>query len=506
MTEVSRSKLLKGAGWVSAGTIAVNALGILSTIILARLLVPADFGLVAIATALVSIIEMLTEFSLSKALIQHRAPVEEHYHTAWTMNVVRAAIVGGIIASLGQPLASFYEEARLVEILWFLGLVTFIGGFVNPKLVVFQRELSFHQSFIMRCTSKLAGFCVCVPIAWIYQSYWALLFGVLATETAILIVSYALIPFRPKVTFSRYRDLLSFSIWITFAQWIQAVNWRAQPLVFGYLLPASLVGQLNLSGKLVGNTLEQVTSPIRALLFPAFSRLQDEKDRMRLGYVRSQGTICLITFPFAAGIAILAADIVPLVIGEKWLPAVPLMQLMAITRSIGAVQNLGPVAMATANTKKLFHRDLRAFFIRWPLVILGMYLGRADPYSMLIGGMLGQTVAVAINAVLNMQLIAQMTPITLRDHFSIIWRPLIAILVMCVLVHFAGLALPNTTTVLADTIQLIALACLGAIAYFTSLYALWIIGGKGNTVEHECARIARDLITKTAHKLAPSKG
>ena len=150
------------------------------------------------------------------------------------------------------------------------------------------------------------------------------------------------------------------------------------------------------------------------MLFPAFSRLQDEKERMRLGYIRSQGAICLITFPIAAGFAVLAEEIVLLVIGEQWLPAVPLMQMIALTRILKTTHNLGPVALATANTKKLFHRDLRAFLIRWPLIIAGLYLGHrfgeGDPYWMLLGGMSGQLVTVAINAVLNIGCLAKSRP------------------------------------------------------------------------------------------------
>ncbi len=510
MTDVSRSKLLIGAGWVAAATIAVNALGIVSTIILARLLSPEDFGLVAIATALVAIIGVISEFSLSHALIQHKQPTDEHYHTAWTMNVIRAFIVGAIIAALGNPLSLLYGDERLIEILWLLGFITVIGGFVNPKLVVFKRALSFRQAFIVRCTSKIAGFVTVVAIAWIYQSYWALIFGTLATETAVMIVSYILLPFRPRPTLSKYKDLLSFSIWMTLGQWIQTINWRSQPLVFGYLLPTSVLGQLSLSSRLVGKTIEQATSPIRAMLFPAFSRLQDEKDRLRLGYIRSQGTICLITFPFAAGFAVLAESIVKIVIGDQWLPAVPLMQVIAAIRMVQTTQNLGSVAMATANTKKLFHRDLRAFFIRWPLVIAGLYLGyrygNGAPMIMLMGGMFGQFATVTINAVLNMRLVSKITPISLADHWSFFWRPAIAIGVMATCVHGANIVIPVADDPVAEFSKMIALVALGAAVYPATLYLLWLVGGKGNTVEHECAGIIIDLLAKARRKLTPKEG
>ncbi|MEL7190363.1 MAG: lipopolysaccharide biosynthesis protein [Pseudomonadota bacterium] len=506
MTQVSRSKLLKGAGWVSAATIAVNSLGILSTIILARLLVPEDFGLVAIATALVGIVGVLTEFSLTQALIQHKNPSDEHYHTAWTMNVIRALVVGSIIAALGYPLSSFYEDSRLVEILWLLGFITVIGGFANPKMVVFKRALSFRQAFIVKSCSKIAGFVTVVSIAWIYKSYWALILGSLATEAAVLILTYVLKPFRPRLSLARYKELLSFSIWLTLGQWVQAVNWRSQPLLYGYLLPTGVLGQLSLSSRMVGRTIDQATSPIKAMLFPAFSRLQNEKERMRLGYIRSQGTICLITFPIAAGFAVLAEEIVQLVIGEQWLPAVPLMQMIALTRIFQTTQNLGSVALATANTKKLFHRDLRAFLIRWPLIIAGLYLGHrfgeGDPYWMLLGGMSGQMLTVAINAVLNMRLLAKISPITLSDHWSFLWRPSLAVGGMYAAVHFAGRYLPMASDSFTKAAMVVSLIALGAVIYLLVLYALWLAGGRRETIEKECAEILRDVIAKGFGKLS----
>ena len=186
-------------------------IGIVSTVLLARLLVPADFGLVAIAGAAMALLAVMTEFSLAKALVQMDDPSEDHFHTAWTMNAIRGVLLAGLIVALSGPLAAFYGDERLREIFWLVALTAAIGSLANPKLAVFERELQFHQAFIMGLTSKLVGFAVTVGIALYYRSYWALVIGPLASEAALLLVSYKLYPFAPRLRLNRWRELWSFS-------------------------------------------------------------------------------------------------------------------------------------------------------------------------------------------------------------------------------------------------------------------------------------------------------
>lgn len=496
----TRSLLLRGATWVAAGGLIVNLFGIVSTIFLARLLVPADFGLVAIATAFAGIVGVLSEFSLAKALVQRTEVEEEHYHTAWTMNVIRGLVIGSLLALLGLPVASFYGDDRIAGILVVLGISVFVGSLANPKMAVFDRKLSFSQAFYLRVSGKIAAFVVTIAIAWIYQSYWALVLGAVASEVAVVIGSYIAHPFRPKLVLSKYRDLLSFSVWLTAGQWVQALNWRAQPLVYGYVLPQGLLGQYSLSNKVVSKTLEQATSPLKAVLFPAFSRLKDEPERLRGGYLRSLGVLCMLAFPVAAGFAVLAEEFVLLALGEKWLPAVPLMQILVILRIVQLSQNINAVAMATGNTKKLFDRDVRALLIRWPLIIAGLYLGRGDDYSMLIGAMIGGLMSAAINGLLNMRMIARITPITVRDHASILWKPTLAATLMAASVLLANAALPGAGNFGEIAIQVAALVALGGLVYPIVLYSLWILRGKQQGIETECAAIIQSAIQKVFSK------
>lgn len=499
-----RGRLLKGAAWVSVGTLVVNALGFISLIALTRILMPDDFGLVAIAASLAQIIGLVLQLSLSQALIQRKDVEPEHFHTSWTLGVARGAFIAALLALSAPFVAQFYGDERLADLLRFLALAPLIGGFSNPKLVVFQRDLDFKQASILSIAEKLAVFVCSVGIAIIYQSYWALVAGTVAGTFVTAVLSYTFIPYRPRIAISKWKDLLSFSIWLTLGTWVQAINWRSTPLLLGYFLPVPLLGQFRVGNQVIEKTVDEAMRPIKALLFPAFSRLQDKNLRLRQSYLRSQGTICLITYPVAAGIAVLAEDLVRLAMGEKWLLAVPVIQILAVSRLFRAVHNVRAIAMASANTKELFYRNLAVFCIRWPMTFAGMALFWGDTYWMLIGAMWGQFGSAVISMGLNVRLIQKISTVTLLDHASVVWRPLVAIVAMVVLVLLADSALPAAIAPLELALRLVALASLGAITFFATLFAIWVLQGRGDTIEKELALIIRGLAGKAIAKVRPS--
>lgn len=496
-----RPLLIKGAAWVSAASILVNMLSIVSLLALTRLLMPDDFGLVAIATAFSEIITLVTELSLSIALIQRRELTPAHFHTAFTMNAIRACIVGAMVFFAGPFLADAYGDPRLSAIIQALAITTLSAGLANPKLILFQRELDFSKTFIMRVSDKLVTFVVTVSLAFIYESYWALVIGIIASGLTRFAVSYILLPYRPRFALSAWRDLLSFSIWLTLGTWVQAINWRAQPLVFGFFLSTPVLGQFNVGRSLSSRIITQSTVPIKATLFPAFSKLQDKKKRLRSGYIRSQGTICLITFPVIGLLVALAEPLVMVAFGEKWLPAIPVVQFLAICSIGRSIQNVNALAMATAHTKALFFRDFRAFLVRWPLVLAGLFLGGDDPFERLVGALAGQMVGAAINSLWNIQLIAKISPVSVRDHLSFVWRPMLAAISMGLIVALAHSLIPSGEDFIYRVVRLAGLMGLGAAIYIFTLFAIWIFTGRSENVEKEVAMIIRQLIMKAASRL-----
>ncbi|UVI39100.1 lipopolysaccharide biosynthesis protein [Qipengyuania spongiae] len=496
--------LMRGAFWIGATRVAVNLMGLASTIILARLLVPEDFGLVAIATALAAVIQAVTELSLSQALVQHADPEEDHFHTAWTMNVLRAAILGVLIAALGWPAAYFYAEPRLIEIMIGFGIANVIGGFINPRLALFERRLEFKQWVFLSGGEKLAGFVVSAGIAFVFRSYWALVVGVLASQLTRVIVSYALISYRPRPRLSHYRDLLNFSIWLTFGQAVQAINWRANPLLLAAFLPTPVVGSYNVASRVSSLAVNEVLEPVNALLFPAFSRLQSERERLRAAYIRTQGLLALLSFPVGCGLAAVAAPTVLLVLGEQWRSAIPIVQFLAIAAVIQRQVQLSPLAMATANTKQMFGRDVRALIIRLPLVLGGLAFGPSLGVGSLFGALIGHTLSSLLNALLNMQLVAKIIDLGLMQQMKQIWRPAVAGTLMALCVAGALARLPEQSELVGQIAMLIGAVAAGGVLYVGIVALLWLIAGRPAGAETEAVDTARKVLGRLRSRGAPA--
>jgi lipopolysaccharide exporter len=207
-------RMTTGAAWMIGLRFAVRSIGLVSMIVLARLLVPADFGLVAIATALSGAIAAMSEFGFQVALIQNQAADRRHYDTAWTLGIGRGLVVSGALAIAAQPLAAMFSDPRLAPILLVLAVGVVVTSLENIGVVEFRKELQFQREFAYRALSKVASFALTVPLAIILRNYWALVIGMLIGQLASVALSYIMCGYRPSFSLAVWRELMRFSKWL----------------------------------------------------------------------------------------------------------------------------------------------------------------------------------------------------------------------------------------------------------------------------------------------------
>ncbi|MHA1568797.1 MAG: oligosaccharide flippase family protein, partial [Alphaproteobacteria bacterium] len=192
----------------------IRVIGLVSTVILARLLVPEDFGLVALATVLAAGLAVFSEFSFDVALIQNQNAQRIDYDTAWTLSIIRNGLIAALLVALADPAAAFFGDSRLEEILYWLALGTFIEGFQNIGIVDFRKNLVFSKDFAFMTSAKLVSFSVTIVLAFFWRDYWALIAGILAGNCARVVLSFILHDFRPVLALKAWRPILSFSKWL----------------------------------------------------------------------------------------------------------------------------------------------------------------------------------------------------------------------------------------------------------------------------------------------------
>jgi len=487
-------RLIRGAALMGLVKIFTTAISFASTIILARLLIPEDFGLVAIAMTLIMLITSFSELSLSNAIVQLKRVESGHYDTAFTLGLIRSVVIVIILIGLAGPVARLYGDPRLENILYALTTAALVTGFSNPKTIDFIRRLDFRANFALEFAEKMSSFLVAITFAFLLKSYWALIISFIAASTVRVLISYFIIPYLPRFSLSKSKDLLAFSVWVTLGGWVQTLSWRSDPLTLGYFITASALGQYSMAGKVTDMATTQITSPVAQILFPAFSRIQSDKERLRKAYIKALAILAALCFPLAAGLAVLAEPIVSLVLGNQWLPVIPLIQMLAIVTIIISMQHVHPIAMATGNTRALLGRDIRAFIIRMPLFFGGMYLGHKYGIGIIAGAIIGRGITAFINTIWNMQLIDKIAGISIRDHMGVLWRPIISAMAMALTVKFATAA--SFFDGLSPFIALGTWVCIGAATYLGVLVSSWIILGKPDGAETTAFELFRQAQVK----------
>lgn len=487
-------RLVAGSLWVTLSRIIVNGLSMLGTIVLARYLLPSDFGVVALATTLLAVVTSITDLSLSEALIRHEDPRESHFSAAWTLGATRGLILCIFFAAFAYPASLIYNEPRLFGVLLALSLSLAMSGLVNPRKIILQRELIFRQEFVLSVAQRVAGFVAAIGVVIIYQSYWALVVGTLVMQATNVVTSYLVMPFRPRVTFSHMREFFSFSAWITAGQIVNTLNWRFDYLLIGKLLDRSAIGYYSLGGQLAMMATREATAPLTATIYPAFANVRHDAQRLAAAYSRTQALLTAAALPAGIGMAVIADPLVRLVLGEKWLPAIFIIQALA---SVYALQTLGslnqPLGMALGQTRTLFVRDTQMLLVRIPVISIGLVCWG------LPGLIFSRVLTGLFSAVVNMVVVERLINVSVRAQLLANFRALASSAVLAAGVTLADHYISVQTTQTGLVLQLAVLICLGGTLYCGFSLFLWIVMGRPDGPETEVRKLAFKALSKVSH-------
>jgi O-antigen/teichoic acid export membrane protein len=340
-------KMARGAAWTLGARLAIKVLGILSMLILVRLLTPADFGLVALATALVAGLQLIKTFGFEAALIQDQKAGVNKYNAAWTLNIGFSLLVAALLLIGARPASEFYSDERLQNILYVLAFSMVIDGFENIGIVNFRKYMAFHKDFVFQLTRKAIGFLVTVPMAFVLRNHWALIAGILASSLAGAVSSYLMQPFRPRLATKGITELFHFSKWLALNNFLYFVRHRAADFVLGRVAGPKAVGLFSISYEISHLVTAELVAPINRAVFPGYAKLGHDLIKLRIAYLQVMSVIALVSIPAATGIAAIADLLVPIMFGEKWIATIPLIQILAFAGTIAILEtNIGSAYVA----------------------------------------------------------------------------------------------------------------------------------------------------------------
>ena len=459
--------MAKGAAWMVSFKMLERSIGLVSTIILTRLLEPGDFGLVAMATAFLGLLMLLTSFNFDVALIQKQNADRHLYDTVWTFNVIFGLLLALVLVIAAIPLSQFYNEIRLEKILYVLALSTLLGGFGNIGPVAFRKDLQFHKEFYFLLAKKLMGFTVCMILAFTLRNYWALVWGTFAGSMLGLILSYWVHPYRPRFCLSGSKELFGFSMWLFVNNTIFFAYHRMADFFISKVVGSHALGVYTIAYELSNLPTTELVAPINRAVLPGYSRMAYDLATLRQGFLNVLSMIALCAVPAGVGIALEADSLVVVVLGEKWREAIPLMQILAISGVITALQtNTGSIFMALGKPHYLTMIALFNVFILFlPLLIILLkqhgLIGIAEAY------LYSNLIILPI----NFYCVSRLVKLKLLPILAVLWRPITACSLMVLSVLYGSLFLQSYQS--NEAIRLVIEVSLGVFAYTISILLLW---------------------------------
>jgi len=455
-------KVLRGGSWLFALRIAGKIVGLLRIVILARILLPQDFGLVGIAAMAVGTLETFSATGFQAALVHKKESTLQDLNTAWTVSAARGLLLFVLLYVTAPYIAAFFESPESLPVIRVVAFSTVLAGFRNQAIVLFQRKLEFHKQFLYEFSAILAELLAVLILAFWLQNVWALVFSGLAANVTRLFMSYILCPQRPRPAFDgqRFRTLFEFGRWVFFSNVLVFLITQGDDIFVGKVIGVSALGLYQIAFRLSNMPTTDISHVISSVTFPAYARLQDDLARVKSAYLKVLRVTLMIAMPMAAGIFLLADGGVEIVLGRQWQEAVPIIQVLAaagLLRSIAATT--GPIFLGLGHPRI----DAQWQIIRLAILALAIY-----PLSLYFG-ILGVAFAVLASIFIAtigfLAMVAKMLRCRLKELLVASIQSLSATTLMVV-----SIKLVENSLLVDDAVQLAILVLVGGLVYFSTVF------------------------------------
>lgn len=464
--EIKRVSVARGAVLVVAMRWTDRLVGVLSTVILARLLLPEDFGIVAMASIVVGLIDTLLDLGVGSALVQNKHAGREEFDTAWTLRLLQAAFAALLIWLAAPFAAEYFRDPRVIDVIRVMALAILIGGFENIGIVAFQKNMEFGRDFQFFFFRRVAGFVVTIALAFSLKSYWAMVIGAVVGRTVGVAISYSLHEYRPRFSMARFRQLWSFSKWIIIGNVGGYALMQVDKFLVGRRTDAATMGSYSLADDIAAMPTTELLSPLSRVLFPVFVDSAHDPEKLRGAFCKAIGVQSLVALPAGVGLFTIAGDAVLLLLGERWEQAVPLVQTLALINIFSALSYSSSYLLLA-----LGKVSVQAYLSWLRMVLLVFLLIAVFPEAGAQGIADIRLATTAFGFIVFVYLVLHYSPsVRLRDYIEHAWRPLLSTGVM-------GLSLsifPRLDS-LGLLLQVILSVALGAGVYMCSILSLWRI-------------------------------
>lgn len=410
--------------WTISGKFLARLLDFVSLLILARLLSPADFGIVAIATSVLVIVEAILDLPLTQALVRIPSPSERMFATAFTLSLIRGTAISLLMIIIAWPMALIYNDPRLFQLVAVVSIAPAMRSVISPRMVLFMQRFDFRREFALDIIAKGSTLIFGVGVALATDSYWGLAIGAVAGPTASTIVSYIFAPMRPRLSLSEWKQFQDMIGWNTISQVLNSLNWQMDRLLLPRFTSLSTYGAFSVADNLAGIPYQTFVGPLMRPLMAAFSNVSD-RGKQITAYLKATNAIMIVAAPILLVIIFLADPILRIVVGEKWAFAAPILQWLCIVSLIGLPTTImPPLVMVLDKTRYVALRMFAEFAVRAPVTVFGVAMFGLD------GALAARVIAAVVAYVVCLVITQRLIGASIGAQLYAFVRPLAACLPM----------------------------------------------------------------------------
>lgn len=485
----------RGVAWILLARAIDRLGGIVSLAITARYLSPSDFGVFQMALSVMVLVEILALFGFEWSLVSHANPEREHFDTAFTLQLM--AGIGGflLIAALAYPFAAAYRTPELVWPIIVMGLLPLVTGCNNLATARLRREMRFEADFWRMFVPRVVNIAACIALAIWWQSYWALIAAALVLRVGFVVMGYVLHDYRPRLTLSKWRELMGFSVWVQISNFIEGLRMRIGDFVIGRALGSHHLAIYNVSNELTYMPLIEFVAAVNSAVFPKYAQVQDEPELLKKSFIDTFSLTVLIGLPMAVGLTHVSPALVYTWLGPNWGEAAPIIQIVAfgaLANAIGANNCFFLMAVGRPKLQTM----LTAVLL---VLLLGLFLVLV-PRQGITGAAWGFTAAALIVLPLHLIVLRQVIGLRPLETIPAAWRSVVAATVMgTALVRFVPIGPPQSFLGALGDLAIAVPA--GAAVYCLVVAALWLVSGQPPSIERMLFNTAMDVASRTGRRL-----
>ncbi len=356
------------------------ALSLLQVAVLARLLAPSDFGLMALVTAVIAFAQIFSDMGISNAIIHHQKISQEALSSLYWLNVLASAALMLLLMLLGPFIAMWYQEPKMQTILTAVATTFLIVALSQQLRIIAEKKLLFPQLAIIELTASLLGFLVSVTIAYAGGGVYALVAGMLVSVIATTVLSWWILAdgWRPlwRLRLDEVREFLSFGAYTIGFSLTNTINMQADVLIGGRVLGTSSLGVYTLPKQLSLRLAMMINPIVTRVGMPLMARIQNDRSLLKSIYLKTLLMTASVNFPLYFMITIFSQEIVAIVFGDQWNESVPILRILALWALVRSTGNpVGSLLFALGRAKLMFWWSFCQMLFWIPIFWVGAKFG-----------------------------------------------------------------------------------------------------------------------------------